>query len=775
MRAFIYQFLKKNSSEFRRIMKSCPSLASWDSSYADTFEFDSDMLWEVFCSVLQSPSKSRFYCVIDAMDECGGDSAQDFLSRLPELFKSSRSAVLKFYISSRPVPAIRTELSEISPSPRTITLTPSTTQADINRVVETGLRKIQKNLNLEDTEKEELKEQLVRRSDGMFLWAFLALQEIGNILGLTAERLNETVERLPSGLHDLYECILNDLAKKLTGDEEGSRGLSDCRESDLSLAWRIIQWIVRAARPLTLKELRAAIALELGDTCFQDTKKRMFRNIESVVRSIPFLELVGPDDRPDDFSPFPTSDDTTIENPHRPMTPSCTVRLIHQSAKEYLLAYADQLGDKADKKGLQLPKFDDANIAGLCVTFLKFRDFEKGAVRECEGAPFSEFFQAHIESFDLLEYASSFWAYHLRRVEPDPELVSLVCSFACDSHNNIRSWCQVANFVIFGGHTDFVDDYFGLHVVAAEGIDSIVRYLIKRGDDLDKKDAYGRTAYYMACVRGLPETARLLKDAGADTDLELPGILGLSLTGLQLAAHNGDHEELARLLNDGDEVDEVDSYGRTALFYACASGDLESITPLLDADASLVTKDRSGRIPLDLALTLESRQMIIGRMKAQGIKCEPHHLTKSKCAHCTSNMAGERMCDCCGRVIWIFFYRESSTRFLIHITRTRVLLIANTDCCSCSPDDDSFDACQECWDNGKKCLDDGHQSQRRVMVDGLESWLEYTPHLADMKFSSYSDSERKMRKKRERARRIWTVFVVMLRAMHRQARKLVSA
>lgn len=73
------------------------------------------------------------------------------------------------------------------------------------------------------------------------------------------------------------------------------------------------------------------------------------------------------------------------------------------------------------------------------------------------------------------------------------------------------------------------------------------------------------------------------------------------------------------------------------------------------------------------------------------------------------------------------------------------------------------------------------------MVEGLESWLEYTPHLEDMelsspldcvremKFSSSLDNTGKMRKKREPARRIWAVFVVMLRAMRRRARKLVSA
>jgi hypothetical protein len=134
---------------------------------------------------------------------------------------------------------IETELSEISPTPLMIALTPGTTQVDIDRVVEAGLRKIQKSLNLEE-EKAELKEQLVSRAEGMFMWAFLALQEIDKILGLTTERLKETVARLPPGLCELYDCILNDLAKQCTGDEEGPRGSRDSRESSMSLAWRVI-------------------------------------------------------------------------------------------------------------------------------------------------------------------------------------------------------------------------------------------------------------------------------------------------------------------------------------------------------------------------------------------------------------------------------------------------------------------------------------------------------------------------------------------------------
>lgn len=67
--------------------------------------------------------------------------------------------------------------------------------------------------------------------------------------------------------------------------------------------------------------------------------------------------------------------------------------------------------------------------------------------------------------------------------------------------------CQ--QFVILGGHSDFVDDYLGLHIVAADGVDLIVRRLTECEDDLTKKDAYGRAAHYIACGRGFHALALL--------------------------------------------------------------------------------------------------------------------------------------------------------------------------------------------------------------------------------------------------------------------------
>lgn len=664
LKAFIFQFLRANKAEFSRILENCDYLKSqWNPSKVEQFELSFDALWDIFITVLDSPQKTQFYCMIDAMDECEHDADQEkFIARLPKLFNAKRKAALKFFISSRPDWMTETDVSQISHKPLEIILGLELMRDDIARIVDQEFCLIKGISTIDEDEKAMLKEKIVSKANGMILWAKLALREIRKKLAITLKWLKDVVEKLPSGLSEMYDRILENLVKRYSGSEETLERPQDDWESDLSLAWRIIQWVARAGRPLTFEELQVALAIDLHDTCFEDTKGKMISNLESVVQRIPFLEITRPDEECEESDDDPTDEEPTddrIRNPSRAMTPSSTVRLIHQSAKDYLLKTSTPFGGETESKGLNLYKFDDSNIAGLCVTLLKFRDFATGPVRDCpEGVRFVDYFQEYIEKFGLLEYASSFWSYHLQRVpEPDDELKSLVNSFACDSHNHVRFFSQVANFVTLGRHTDFVDDYFGLHVVAGEGVDWMVQYYIDRGDKLNKRDEWGRTPYMMALFRGWMTTVKILESAGADTSIEYLGVLEYNPTELQIAASNGDQGEVVELLEQGCEVDELDSCGRTALFYACSSGDIDTITTLLNANASLTIKDKRGRIPLDVALAPDRRELIIQKMQELGIECTPCQLSKSPCTHYDNYT--DRTCDRCGKIIWTFYYRLS--------------------------------------------------------------------------------------------------------------------
>ena len=73
-------------------------------------------------------------------------------------------------------------------------------------------------------------------------------------------------------------------------------------------------------------------------------------------------------------------------------------------------------------------------------------------------------------------------------------------------------------------------DFTALHGAAFRGLNEVVEYLVAQGADIDARDFRGRTAYRMAegskqsfQFQSWPETAALLAELGADTELGIPG------------------------------------------------------------------------------------------------------------------------------------------------------------------------------------------------------------------------------------------------------------
>jgi len=182
------------------------------------------------------------------------------------------------------------------------------------------------------------------------------------------------------------------------------------------------------------------------------------QNIEDSVRRISFFEIVPQSNGVGDGSQI--GGNAAWDVAPQTMTPSPTIRLIHQSAKDYILKTRALQGSRQGGPLIRgLSNLDDGDITAILVTVLKFSDFEHGPVREFPGSNerFGAAFQARIEEVGLLEYAAAHWFYHMRRVaSPSDSLVLLVDSFAARPHNNVRFWCQVCNF-LWRRHTDFVD------------------------------------------------------------------------------------------------------------------------------------------------------------------------------------------------------------------------------------------------------------------------------------------------------------------------------
>ena len=88
-------------------------------------------------------------------------------------------------------------------------------------------------------------------------------------------------------------------------------------------------------------------------------------------------------------------------------------------------------------------------------------------------------------------------------------------------------------------------DFTALHGAAFRGLNEVVVYLVAQGADIDARDFRGRTAYRMAegskqsfQFQSWPETAALLAELGADTQLGIPGTVQERLRDVPAAGAN---------------------------------------------------------------------------------------------------------------------------------------------------------------------------------------------------------------------------------------------
>ncbi|KAF3908292.1 hypothetical protein AA313_de0206413 [Arthrobotrys entomopaga] len=746
LKAFVSQYLQENKSDFTAVYKHSKVLfGKWDPMDTKTFSITVSNLLDILSTILEV-SEKRVYCVIDAMDESQrDDDMEEFLTRLPGILKCNANA--RLFMSSRPDWIADNNLSAFSPLK--ITLHPGITERDISQVVELELHKLESKFTIEPKEKAALKKKLVKKSEGMMLWIVLAFRRIHdrikNMLSPTIKWLEKMVEKLPREIYGMYDSIMANIRNKYgkshrhvgaacTSDEEEE----DEESSNLAVYGKLVLWVARSARPLTVKELQFALALDMKDTCLAEMKKRINCDIERVIGRIPFLEIISPEQLVESAEDDAENGQVQMNDwrPRQASKPSSTVRFIHQSAKEYILKSADTSYEEvsSDESRFVYPKLDDAIIGSLCVNFLSFKDFDSGPIREFkEPVRFQEGFRKFMDECGFLEYGASYWTYHLNLASNLSDATKAhVADWICNRKNNMRLFAQVGNFCRRREWIDFIDGEFGLLAAAGEGIEWLTDYLILKGHDVNARDEWGRTPFMLATWRGYTVTAKKLEEAGADTGQDMlltwPGsfydIFGLVCCDPPSVVAKAMEQVSA------EEMEEEDEYGRTPIFYACARGDTEILSAMLEKDPVLDFKDPFGRLPIDVAMDSECRELVLDRMRTKGLKLSPAMELKVPCIHIVPPRDGMDFldlvlyCDFCGRGLHTFYFRKS----LIHVSAI--------DCCECSREKDAFEVCIQCYDKGKRCLGTDHKLQGRVTADWLVSSLDYTPHMATAEVES---------------------------------------
>ncbi|XP_021830942.1 potassium channel SKOR [Prunus avium] len=139
-------------------------------------------------------------------------------------------------------------------------------------------------------------------------------------------------------------------------------------------------------------------------------------------------------------------------------------------------------------------------------------------------------------------------------------------------------------------------DYDGrspLHLAALRGHEDITLFLIQERVDINIKDTFGNTPLLEAIKNGNDQVSSLLIKEGASLKMDNAGSF------ICTAITKGDSDFIKRLLSNGIDPNSKDYDHRTPLHVAASEGLYMMAKLLLEAGASVFSKDRWGNTPLD--------------------------------------------------------------------------------------------------------------------------------------------------------------------------------
>lgn len=315
-----------------------------------TFERQSSKdVWEkVFQGIILRISfEDDLFWVLDALDESDApDSLYDML------LKINSATPIKVFVTSRNNRQMSNVLYTSTDKVAHEALEPADTLQDIRDCVTTAVRA---SIPQDQESRNEVIEQILTKANGSFLWVRLTLDTIRDSWH-TQEDLRRAMRDVPEGMEPLYAEMLRNVLQQ------------NPRKRDIAQA--ILTWAVCSYRPLSLSELRAALAPHFGD----------FLSLEETINQICGHFIRVTDEK---------------------------VTLVHATARHFLL---NQSLGFIDKQG------SHQELALACLQFLSDDGWRHIFALRSIDRTIAEArnFSPHDDKYPLLSYATDHWAYHVK-------------------------------------------------------------------------------------------------------------------------------------------------------------------------------------------------------------------------------------------------------------------------------------------------------------------------------------------------------------------------
>ncbi|KAM3075825.1 hypothetical protein ACMFMG_007950 [Clarireedia jacksonii] len=478
---------------------------------------------------------SRVFIIVDALDECqiSDGCRQQFLSAL---FNLQAKCGTNLFITSRPIASIEKEF-EGNPI-----LEIRASEEDVRKFLEDKMFRLPRFVNCSLDFQEEIKTDIIKAIDGMFLLAqlyFESLTRKGSPNAIRAALKNLAIE------FEAHNYIYKDAMERINLQQEGFR----------LLAKRVLSWIICAKRPLAISELQHALGVEVGESRLDEGN---LPEIEDIVSACAGL--------------------VKIDNE------SSIIRLVHYTTQEYF-------------ERTQMHWFPNAetDITATCVTYLSFDKFGSGVCQD------DNEFEQRLQLNKLYDYAAHNWGHHAR--EASTLYDGILKFLQKDAQVEASSQALIARKT-WTGHTEYSQAFpkqmTGLHLAAYFGVPAIARLLLRQGADIKTKDSLGRTPLSYAAEKGHEAVVRLLLENGAEPEIKDKGY---GRTPLSWAAESGHEAVMKLLLETGTDIEIKDTqYDRTPLSWAAESGHEAVVKLLLERGADIEIKDTQyDRTPLSWA------------------------------------------------------------------------------------------------------------------------------------------------------------------------------
>ena len=494
LKHLLERLLEQETELFETIVELVRELAEQYQCNAESFQLQ----WSVASlknALLELVANGRpnmkVLLIVDALDECDGVPIRDCLAYFQQLTSPKHQVGVKVCFSSRHFP----EELITGPLANNGFVLEQKNSRDISNFVNDNISFIGV-LGDNVAHRHEIKSEILRKADGIFLWVKIVLQELesSHDNGATFAELKSSLVELPDKLHGLYQSLLAKI------------GDGFLEETNTMLAL-----ILSAQRPLTLSEFRMAIAFSRGlsfesQSAMQKSQDivqsdmTMKKRIRSRTGGI--LEVAAGNGKGACYS--------TKE----------VVQVIHQSVKDFLM---ENVGNTKIMPAQSLMLRGHQLLLQSCLGYLKISEIQilpsTLAPKTREKAKSKPSFSEVHNQLPFVCYAVTHWFDHAKEAEKlGSAQTEAVEDFVNPDHEHFENWTDLYNWL--HAQDKLVPGITPLYLAVRHGFVQFVRKQVQNGVDVNQGLRYDGHYLQLAVEHGNEDMVNALLDLGADIDAQ---------------------------------------------------------------------------------------------------------------------------------------------------------------------------------------------------------------------------------------------------------------